>query len=115
MEKQMNDTKKQNLPVMLVGTGMLIGGLAIGYIFSEFSGKDPVSTEMAKGDGPCPDGAKALSWRNPMNPAITSPVAAKDEMGMDYLPICGEQEREENPVLSQPDEPGHYLTGCSQR
>ena len=107
----MNDTKKQNLPVMLVGTGMLIGGLAIGYIFSEFSGKDPVSTEMAKGDGPCPDGAKALSWRNPMNPAITSPVAAKDEMGMDYLPICAESKKEKkilfyrnpmNPAITSP-------------
>ncbi|EGW55267.1 putative membrane fusion protein SilB [endosymbiont of Tevnia jerichonana (vent Tica)] len=28
-----------------------------------------------------------LFWRNPMNPAITSPVFTKDEMGMDYLPV----------------------------
>ena len=26
-------------------------------------------------------------YRNPMNPAITSPVFTKDEMGMDYLPV----------------------------
>ncbi|MFZ5569857.1 MAG: efflux RND transporter periplasmic adaptor subunit [Thermodesulfobacteriota bacterium] len=28
-----------------------------------------------------------LFYRNPMNPAITSPTPAKDEMGMDYLPV----------------------------
>jgi len=30
---------------------------------------------------------KVLFYRNPMNPAITSPTAAKDEMGMDYVPV----------------------------
>lgn len=30
---------------------------------------------------------KALFYRNPMNPAITSPVPAQDEMGMDYIPV----------------------------
>jgi membrane fusion protein, copper/silver efflux system len=32
-------------------------------------------------------GRKLLFYRNPMNPVITSPVPAKDEMGMDYLPV----------------------------
>ncbi|MCX5882333.1 MAG: efflux RND transporter periplasmic adaptor subunit [Deltaproteobacteria bacterium] len=30
---------------------------------------------------------KLLFYRNPMNPAITSPSPAKDEMGMDYIPV----------------------------
>lgn len=30
---------------------------------------------------------KLLFYRNPMNPNITSPVPAKDEMGMDYIPV----------------------------
>ncbi len=30
---------------------------------------------------------KPLFYRNPMNPAITSPVPAKDDMGMDYVPV----------------------------
>ena len=30
---------------------------------------------------------KILFYRNPMNPAITSSVPAKDEMGMDYIPV----------------------------
>ena len=32
-----------------------------------------------------------LFYRNPMNPAITSPVPAQDEMGMDYLPVYAEE------------------------
>jgi Cu(I)/Ag(I) efflux system membrane fusion protein len=31
--------------------------------------------------------SKVLFYRNPMNPAITSPTPAKDEMGMDYVPV----------------------------
>jgi len=33
---------------------------------------------------------RALFYRNPMNPAITSPVPAQDEMGMDYIPVYAE-------------------------
>ncbi len=32
-------------------------------------------------------GRKILFYRNPMNPAVTSPVPMKDEMGMDYVPV----------------------------
>src|SRR5512143_3869157 len=35
-----------------------------------------------------PGGArKILFYRNPMNPMVTSPTPAKDEMGMDYVPV----------------------------
>ncbi|MBI5845750.1 MAG: efflux RND transporter periplasmic adaptor subunit [Deltaproteobacteria bacterium] len=34
---------------------------------------------------------KILFYRNPMNPAITSPVPAKDEMGMDYTPVYSDE------------------------
>ncbi len=43
----------------------------------------------ASGDGE----RKVLFYRNPMNPAITSPVAAQDEMGMDYIPVYAEEEK----------------------
>lgn len=33
---------------------------------------------------------KPLYYRNPMNPEIHSPVPAKDEMGMDYVPVYEE-------------------------
>jgi Cu(I)/Ag(I) efflux system membrane fusion protein len=35
---------------------------------------------------------KPLFYRNPMNPDVTSPVPAKDSMGMDYVPVYAEQE-----------------------
>lgn len=38
-----------------------------------------------------PQERRPLYYRHPMNPAITSSVPAKDEMGMDYLPVYGEK------------------------
>ncbi len=35
---------------------------------------------------------KPLFYRNPMNPEITSPVPAKDTMGMDYIPVYAEDQ-----------------------
>ncbi|MEK7858741.1 MAG: efflux RND transporter periplasmic adaptor subunit [Elusimicrobiota bacterium] len=35
--------------------------------------------------------AKILYYRNPMNPAVTSPVPMKDAMGMDYVPVYAEE------------------------
>ncbi|MFH1359732.1 MAG: efflux RND transporter periplasmic adaptor subunit [Candidatus Omnitrophota bacterium] len=37
---------------------------------------------------------KVLFYRNPMNPSITSKVPAKDEMGMDYIPVYEEGAQE---------------------
>ena len=34
---------------------------------------------------------EVLFYRNPMDPTITSPVPAKDEMGMDYVPIYSDE------------------------
>jgi Cu(I)/Ag(I) efflux system membrane fusion protein len=34
---------------------------------------------------------KILFYRNPMDPTITSPVPAKDEMGMDYVPVYADE------------------------
>ncbi|MDX8408234.1 MAG: efflux transporter periplasmic adaptor subunit, partial [Mariprofundaceae bacterium] len=69
-------------------------GLAGGYLL--FGGQQSGSMQgdaatKAKGDGPCAGGARPLTWRNPMNPAITSPTPAKDSMGMDYIPVCADE------------------------
>lgn len=40
----------------------------------------PISTEAT-------EVKKPLFYRSPMNPAVTSPVPAKDTMGMDYVPV----------------------------
>jgi len=42
-----------------------------------------------------PGERKVLFYRNPMNPAITSPVPAKDEMGMDYVPVYADEAKEQ--------------------
>jgi Cu(I)/Ag(I) efflux system membrane fusion protein len=57
----------------------------------------PAKDEMGMGyvpvyaDNDQPKEHKPLFYRNPMNPAITSPVPAKDEMGMDYVPVYPEE------------------------
>jgi len=38
-----------------------------------------------------PGEREVLFYRNPMNPTITSPVPAKDEMGMDYVPVYADE------------------------
>ncbi len=40
---------------------------------------------------------KPLFYRNPMNPAITSPVPAKDDMGMDYIPVYADADAPSGP------------------
>jgi len=40
-----------------------------------------------------PGNLKILYYRNPMNPAVTSPVPMKDQMGMDYVPVYAEKEQ----------------------
>ena len=36
---------------------------------------------------------RVLFYRHPMNPAVTSPVPAKDAMGMDYVPVYADDTR----------------------
>ncbi|OGR68680.1 MAG: hypothetical protein A2081_03830 [Elusimicrobia bacterium GWC2_61_19] len=42
---------------------------------------------LVKREKAAPAQRKVMFYRNPMNPAITSKVPMKDEMGMDYLPV----------------------------
>jgi len=39
-----------------------------------------------------PKTREPLFYRNPMNPTVTSPVPAKDSMGMDYIPIYADDD-----------------------
>lgn len=84
--------------IWLIAGGMLIGGIAIGLLAARFTGGQAPTPQVEKKTGPCPGGAQPLAWRNPMNPNITSPTFTKDEMGMDYLPICAEQGKHKAPV-----------------
>jgi len=86
---------KNNLLIITIALGL---GLAGGYLL--FGGKQSESMQgdaaikaaiKAKGDGPCAGGAQPLTWRNPMNPSVTSPTPVKDSMGMDYIPVCADE------------------------
>src|SRR3989338_2803831 len=44
---------------------------------------------------------KLLFYRHPMKPGVTSPVPAKDEMGMDYIPVYKGEIGSQVPVPGQ--------------
>lgn len=48
---------------------------------------------------------RPLYYRHPMNPKVTSPTPAKDEMGMDYLPVYAE----DLPPSAEPGKKGRIL------
>ena len=63
---------------ILVAVLMLAIGLGAGYwLFGSGSSTEAVTAQSKK----------PLYYRNPMNPVITSPLPAKDSMGMDYVPV----------------------------
>ncbi|MBD3649437.1 MAG: efflux RND transporter periplasmic adaptor subunit, partial [Pseudomonadales bacterium] len=72
---------------------MFAGGVVVGLWFATGDENAATATtrETGKGKG------EPLYYRNPMNPAITSPVPAKDEMGMDYIPVYAGGAREQVP------------------
>ena len=47
----------------------------------------PAGEKKAKAEKSAKAESKILFYRNPMDPSISSPVPAKDEMGMDYIPV----------------------------
>jgi RND family efflux transporter MFP subunit len=52
-------------------------------------GEAPASDQ--KGGQAATGEREILFYRNPMDPTITSPVPAKDEMGMDYVPVYADE------------------------
>jgi Cu(I)/Ag(I) efflux system membrane fusion protein len=50
---------------------------------------------------PSPAEKKIIFYRNPMDPKVTSPVAMKDDMGMDYLPVYEGENESAVPVAGQ--------------
>jgi Cu(I)/Ag(I) efflux system membrane fusion protein len=77
--------------LILAATVFLLLGSGGGYWFARHTGKDTTPTAQTE--------RKPLFYRNPMNPAVTSPVPAKDEMGMDYIPVYADEAKPERKVL----------------
>jgi Cu(I)/Ag(I) efflux system membrane fusion protein len=73
-------------PVFLAAGLALVAGLTGGYWYA-------VSQSVVLHAEATAEGRTPLYYRNPMNPEVTSPVPAKDQMGMDYVPVYAEQER----------------------
>lgn len=63
---------------------MLTIGVGLGYLLPNSGTEQSNKTEQDK---------RPLFYRNPMNPAVTSPVPAKDSMGMDYVPVYADAEK----------------------
>jgi len=73
-------TKQTGLTALLA----LAIGAGVGYWWAAQVPRDADVKDVA--DRSAPE-RKPLFYRNPMNPDITSPEPAKDEMGMDYVPV----------------------------
>ena len=65
-------------------------GFATGYLFTPAPAVNTATTLKTASNKDEPD---VLFWRNPMNPAITSPIFMQDEMGMDYIPVYAESNK----------------------
>jgi len=81
-----------NKSTLWIAVAMLVVGLGVGYWLPDSdSGSD--SGSVTESGSPVVAGKKEpLFYRNPMNAEITSPVPAKDSMGMDYIPVYADSE-----------------------
>ncbi len=68
---------------LIIGFG---GGAGVGYFLANAAphGHDEASISTER---------TVLYYRNPMNPAITSPVFTQDDMGMDYIAVYAEDNK----------------------
>ncbi|MEH6503796.1 MAG: efflux RND transporter periplasmic adaptor subunit [Cycloclasticus sp.] len=74
-----------NKIIVIMAPALLLAGLTAGYWLAGMNQhKEAASSEAME--------PSILFYRNPMNPDITSPLPAKDDMGMDYLPVYAEEE-----------------------
>jgi Cu(I)/Ag(I) efflux system membrane fusion protein len=76
-----------NKQILITAAIMLAFGGGGGYWFAS-QGKGP---SQATGDAG--QERKVLFYRNAMNPTVTSPVPAKDNMGMDYIAVYAEDNK----------------------
>ncbi len=70
-----------NKQTIMIAVLMLGIGVGAGVMFAPSQQAMDGSAAQGKAE------KEVLFYRNPMNPAITSPVPAQDEMGMDYIPV----------------------------
>jgi len=69
--------------IIITAMIMLLLGSAGGYWFASQNSATTADKDQ---------GRKVLFYRNAMNPSVTSPVPAKDNMGMDYVAVYAEDD-----------------------
>ncbi|MGJ0491296.1 efflux RND transporter periplasmic adaptor subunit [Methylobacter sp.] len=74
---------------VIIAILMLALGLGVGYWLAS---RQMIHEQPASAPA---EPRKPLFYRNPMNPDVTSPVPAKDSMGMDYIPVYADEEQAE--------------------
>jgi Cu(I)/Ag(I) efflux system membrane fusion protein len=80
-----------NKNIIITAVVMLMIGVAAGYLFAPVG---DVSEHEIAGQV---EAKKPLFYRHPMNSAITSPVPAKDNMNMDYIPVYADGGNNDTP------------------
>lgn len=79
---------------------MLLFGIGLGlWLGQKHIAQNPANPTVTE--------RKLLYYRHPMNPQVTSPTLAKDDMGMDYLPVYAEDQSLPE-VSSQPGKILYY-------
>jgi len=77
-----------NKQLIVTAVLMLVVGVGAGYLLASKPINESAHTVL-------PSDKKPLFYRSPMNPSVTSPVPAKDSMGMDYVPVFAEDNQTE--------------------
>lgn len=75
-----------NRQVIVTAIIMLVLGSGLGYWLA-YQAAEESTKEVGVSINKAKNKMGPLFYRNPMDPAITSPVPAKDSMGMDYIPV----------------------------
>ncbi len=84
---------KQIILAVIIALGL---GLGAGYWYASGTKTTTQTTATATDTGPAKK--KPLFYRSPMNPSVTSPVPAKDGMGMDYVPVYADKDAGDEPA-----------------
>lgn len=83
--------------LILVAVLALSVGGGSGYWFAS-RGDGSMSLQMTMPSEAPEDAREVLFYRNPMNAEVTSPIPAKDSMGMDYIPVYADSGESTGPA-----------------
>ncbi|MDT8363766.1 MAG: efflux RND transporter periplasmic adaptor subunit [Nitrosomonas sp.] len=85
--------------LVITAVVMLLVGISGGWFAKKYLQSD--TTQHQQSNGQTANSVKIkkpLFYRNPMNLSVTSPVPAKDSMGMDYVPVYADDDTETDSV-----------------